>query len=59
MLTGLDKILNKWLCLLQLVEVVMDLGRAPLARFPGSGDVVLSSEIISHGDLEYAVSQVR
>lgn len=44
---------------MQLVEVVMDLGRAPLARFPGSGDVVLSSEIISHADLEYAVSQVR
>eukprot|EP00958_Prasinococcus_capsulatus_P025513 scaffold4370_cov317-Prasinococcus_capsulatus_cf.AAC.8 len=33
-----------------LVEVVMDLGRPPLARFPG-GDEVISSEAVTSDDL--------
>ncbi|XP_062093286.1 protein SEEDLING PLASTID DEVELOPMENT 1 [Humulus lupulus] len=41
----------------QLIEVVMDLGRKPLARFP-SGDFVLSDSPITVKDLEYATSQV-
>ncbi|KAF8732930.1 hypothetical protein HU200_015280 [Digitaria exilis] len=40
-----------------LVEVVMDLGRPPLARFP-SGDFVLSHRPISFDDLQHAISQV-
>ncbi|GJN00882.1 hypothetical protein PR202_ga18104 [Eleusine coracana subsp. coracana] len=40
-----------------LVEVVMDLGRPPLARFP-SGDFVLSHRPISFDDLRHATSQV-
>ena len=42
----------------QLIEVVMDLGRKPLARFP-SGDFVLSDSFITVKDLEYATSQVK
>ena len=41
----------------QLIEVVMDLGRNPLARFP-SGDFVLSDCPISVQDIEFATSQV-
>ncbi|KAK4796386.1 hypothetical protein SAY86_028712 [Trapa natans] len=41
----------------QLIEVVMDFGRQPLARFP-SGDFVLSDCPISHEDLKHATSQV-
>ncbi|KAL6202151.1 hypothetical protein ACLB2K_025862 [Fragaria x ananassa] len=41
----------------QLIEVVMDLGRKPLARFP-SGDFVLSENLITVQDLEQATSQV-
>ncbi|KAL6606682.1 hypothetical protein ACP70R_042335 [Stipagrostis hirtigluma subsp. patula] len=40
-----------------LVEVVMDLGRPPLARFP-SGDFPLSQRPISFDDLRHATSQV-
>uniref|UniRef100_A0A2P2L3M8 Uncharacterized protein MANES_15G091200 n=2 Tax=Rhizophora mucronata TaxID=61149 RepID=A0A2P2L3M8_RHIMU len=40
-----------------LVEVVMDLGRKPLARFPSS-DFVLSDSLITLDDLERATSQV-
>ncbi|KAJ1258096.1 hypothetical protein BS78_10G047400 [Paspalum vaginatum] len=40
-----------------LVEVVMDLGRPPLARFP-SGDFLLSHRPISFDDLHHATSQV-
>jgi hypothetical protein len=39
-------------------QVVMDLGRPPLARFP-DGDVRLSESPITQADLDYAVSQVR
>ena len=41
-----------------LVEVVMDLGRPPLARFP-SGDFLLSHRPISFDDLLHATSQVQ
>jgi stage III sporulation protein SpoIIIAA len=37
-----------------LVEVVMDLGRPPLARFP-SGDVKLSPDAVTEADIQYAV----
>lgn len=43
--------------LLDLVEIVMDLGRRPLARFP-SGDFFLSDRPISNLDLRHATSQV-
>ncbi|KAK4255868.1 hypothetical protein QN277_008806 [Acacia crassicarpa] len=41
----------------QLIEVVMDFGRKPLARFP-SGDVVISDYPITVQDIEHAISQV-
>ncbi|XP_022753334.1 uncharacterized protein ycf45 isoform X1 [Durio zibethinus] len=41
----------------ELIEVVMDLGRKPLARFP-SGDFVLSDCPITVQDIQYATSQV-
>ncbi|PSC75743.1 nucleic acid-binding [Micractinium conductrix] len=40
-----------------LLEVVMDLGRPPLARFP-SGDLRLAEGPVSPEDLQYAVDQV-
>lgn len=42
----------------QLLEVVLDLGRIPIARFP-TGDVRLSEEAVSHADLEAAVALVH
>ncbi|KAJ3708965.1 hypothetical protein LUZ61_012670 [Rhynchospora tenuis] len=41
----------------ELVEIVMDLGRRPVARFP-SGDVFLSDRPISAQDILHATSQV-
>lgn len=41
----------------QLIEVVLDLGRKPLARFP-SGDWVISEQVISHEHLTHAISKV-
>ncbi|RXH94206.1 hypothetical protein DVH24_023890 [Malus domestica] len=41
----------------ELVEVVMDLGRSPIARFP-SGDWVISEQPVNHEDLRHAVSKV-
>lgn len=41
----------------QLIEVVMDLGRQPIARFP-SGDWVISEKPIKHEDLLHAISKV-
>ncbi|XP_018810639.1 protein SEEDLING PLASTID DEVELOPMENT 1 isoform X1 [Juglans regia] len=41
----------------QLIEVVMDLGRKPLARFP-SGDWVISDQPVKHEDLRHAISKV-
>ncbi|KAG2501552.1 hypothetical protein HYH03_000059 [Edaphochlamys debaryana] len=43
--------------MLELLEVVMDLGRPPVARFP-SGDVKLAPAAITAEDLEYAIRQV-
>eukprot|EP00955_Chlamydomonas_euryale_P008359 89071-Chlamydomonas_euryale.AAC.1 len=40
-----------------LVEVVMDLGRAPVARFPGA-EVTLSEQPVTDDDLAQAVAQV-
>ena len=42
----------------QLLEVVMDLGRPPLARFP-SGDSRLSEAHVTSEDLAFAIQQVR
>jgi hypothetical protein len=42
----------------ELVEVVLDLGREPVARFP-SGDWVMSSEPVGHEDLAHAISKVN
>nr|XP_027111463.1 uncharacterized protein ycf45 [Coffea arabica] len=41
----------------QLIEVVMDLGRKPLARFP-SGDWVISEQPVKLEDLGHAISKV-
>ncbi|CAA2981621.1 uncharacterized protein ycf45 [Olea europaea subsp. europaea] len=41
----------------ELIEVVMDMGRKPLARFP-SGDYILSDHPITIEDIQYATSQV-
>ncbi|KAF7811691.1 stage III sporulation protein AA [Senna tora] len=41
----------------ELIEVVMDLGRKPLARFP-SGDWEISQQPIKHEDLRHAISKV-
>ncbi|KAK9913152.1 hypothetical protein M0R45_036976 [Rubus argutus] len=41
----------------KLIEVVMDLGRPPIARFP-SGDWAISENPVSHEDLRLAVSKV-
>lgn len=44
----------------QLVEVVMDLGRPPFARFASSrGDVQLVEECVTAQQLQQAVQQVR
>lgn len=40
-----------------LVEVVMDLGRRPIARFP-SGDWVISDQVVTADDLRQAVAKV-
>lgn len=41
----------------ELIEIVMDLGRQPLARFP-SGDWLIAEEPVTREDLEYAISKV-
>lgn len=41
----------------KLVEVVMDLGRKPLARFP-SGDWIISEQAVMLEDLHHAISKV-
>ncbi|HEX5415806.1 MAG TPA: R3H domain-containing nucleic acid-binding protein [Chloroflexota bacterium] len=40
-----------------LLEVVLDLGRAPEARVPGS-EIILSDEEVTHDDLEYVVARI-
>jgi len=41
----------------KLIELIMDYGRPPLARFP-SGNFVLSEELVTDEDLEAAVAAV-
>ncbi|XP_077233736.1 P-loop containing nucleoside triphosphate hydrolases superfamily protein [Tasmannia lanceolata] len=41
----------------ELVEVVMDLGRKPIARFP-TGDWVISEQTVKIEDLRHAISKV-
>ncbi|MEM1251994.1 MAG: R3H domain-containing nucleic acid-binding protein [Cyanobacteria bacterium P01_H01_bin.21] len=41
----------------QLIEVILDLGRRPEARFPGRADY-LSDQVISSADLEYCIERV-
>jgi stage III sporulation protein SpoIIIAA len=41
----------------QILEVVLDLGREPEARFPGEA-VILAEEPVTREDLEYTVSRV-
>ena len=41
----------------ELLEIVMDLGRLPEARFPGR-EVVLSEREVSESDIEYVVSRI-
>ncbi|XP_073041496.1 protein SEEDLING PLASTID DEVELOPMENT 1 [Primulina eburnea] len=41
----------------ELIEVVMDLGRKPIARFP-SGDWIISEETVKLEDLRHAISKV-
>ncbi len=41
----------------ELLEVVLDLGRLPEARYPG-GDVVLSDKEVTAEDIEYVVSHI-
>lgn len=41
----------------ELIEVVLDLGRKPLARFP-SGDWIISEQPVKHEDLKHAISKV-
>ena len=43
--------------LADLLEVVLDLGRLPEARFP-SGDVILDDREVTRDDLEYLVKQI-
>jgi stage III sporulation protein SpoIIIAA len=40
-----------------LIEVVMDLGRPPEARFPGGGEY-LSETVITQDDLQYSIERV-
>ena len=42
---------------MKLIEVVMDLGRLPFARFP-EGDFDLAEEVVTVEDLESAIAQV-
>ncbi|MEM7064262.1 MAG: R3H domain-containing nucleic acid-binding protein [Cyanobacteria bacterium P01_B01_bin.77] len=41
----------------QLIEVILDLGRRPEARFPGQADY-LSEQVISKEDLEHCIERV-
>ncbi|HEX8919594.1 MAG TPA: R3H domain-containing nucleic acid-binding protein [Chloroflexota bacterium] len=41
----------------QMLEIVMDLGREPEARFPES-EIVLSSRLVAFEDIEYVISRI-
>ena len=49
--------LTAWRACPQVLEVVMDVGRPPLARFP-AGDVRLSETLITYADLDEAIAKV-
>ncbi|KAF2295580.1 hypothetical protein GH714_033231 [Hevea brasiliensis] len=51
------RVLCKHTAVGELIEVVLDLGRKPLARFP-SGDWVISEQPVKHEDLKHAISKV-
>ncbi len=55
--TQLKKSLEQHPQLGNLIEVVMDLGRLPEARFPGGAEY-LSQIPVSHADLQYSTSRV-
>ena len=41
----------------ELLEIVMDLGRPPAARFPGH-EVILGSQEVTQGDIDYVTSRI-
>src|SRR5881398_2970446 len=41
----------------ELLEIVMDLGRLPVGRFP-EGEVILSTQPVAYTDLEYVVERI-
>lgn len=41
----------------ELIEVILDLGRTPEARFP-SRDVILSEKEVTHDDIDYVVDRI-
>src|SRR5439155_14181116 len=41
----------------ELLEVVMDLGREPEARFPGD-ELILSERVVAGEDLDYVVQRI-
>lgn len=49
--------LSAWHACSQVLEMVMDVGRPPLARFP-AGDVRLSETLITYADLDEAIAKV-
>ena len=49
--------LNKQFNLNQLLEVIMDLGRPPEARFPNN-ELVLRSEEVTESDLDYVITRI-
>lgn len=54
----LRKVLENHTDLNQLVEVVMDFGRLPEARFPGARTESLSDKPVTRDDLDYATARV-
>ncbi|TAD76147.1 MAG: AAA family ATPase [Oscillatoriales cyanobacterium] len=54
----LRKVLEHHADLNQLVEVVMDFGRLPEARFPGARTEALSDKTVTRDDLDYAIARV-
>jgi len=43
---------------MELIELVLDYGRKPLARFPG-GDYILCDRTVTNEDLKSAICSVR
>ncbi len=54
----LRKVLESHADLNSLVEVVMDFGRLPEARFPGARTEALSDKTVTRDDLDYAIARV-